>query len=84
MSNNKINELHERSMRILYKDDCSNLEELLRKNNSVTIRIHNIQILAIERYKLKNNFISCLFPRKEYSDNMRSSQDFARPNQNTL
>ena len=46
MSNNKINELQERSLRILYKSDCSNFEELLRKNNSVTIHILIIQLLS--------------------------------------
>ena len=55
MSNNKINKLQERSLRILYKDDYSNFEELLKKNHSVTIHIRNVQLLAIEMYKLKNN-----------------------------
>ena len=68
MRNNKINEPQERSLRILYKDDCFNFEELLRKNNSLTIHIRNIQLQAIEMYKLKNNlslnFISCLFNEK--------------------
>ena len=88
MSNNKINKLQERSLRILYKDDCSNFEELLRKNNSVTIHIRNIQLLAIEMYKLKNNlsldFITCLFLWKEYSYNMRNCQDFIKPNPKTV
>ena len=51
---------------MLYKDDYSNFEELLKKNHSVTIHIRNIQLLAIEMYKLKNNLsldiIICLFP----------------------
>ena len=88
MSNNKINKLQERSLRILYKDDCSNFEALLKKNSSVTIHIRNIQLLAIEMYKLKNNFsldfILCLFPRKDYSYNMRNCQDFIKPNPKTV
>ena len=88
MSNNKINKLQEISLRILYKYDCSNFEELLRKNNSVTIHIRNIQLLAIEMYKLKNNlsldFITSLFLRKEYSYNMRNCQNFLRPNPKTV
>ena len=55
ISNNKINKLQERSLRIIYKDDYSNFEELLKKNHSITIHIRNIQLLAIEMYKLKNN-----------------------------
>ena len=88
MSNNKINKLQERSLRILYTDDYSNFEELLKKNHSVTIHIRNIQLLAIEMYKLKNNLsldiITCLFPRNEYSHNMRNCHDFMRPNPKTV
>ena len=88
MSNNKINKLQERSLRILYKDDYSNFEELLKKNHSVTIHIRNIQLLAIEMYKLKNNLsldiMTCLFPRNEYSYNMRNCHDFMRPNPKTV
>ena len=88
MSNNKINKLQERSLRILYKDYYSNFEELLKKNHSVTIHIRNIQLLAIEMYKLKNNWsldiITCLFPRNEYSYNMRNCHDFMRPNPKTV
>ena len=87
MSNNKINKLQERSLRILYKDDYSNFEELLKKNHSVTIHIRNIQLLAIEMYKLKNNLsldiIPCLFPRNEYSY-MRNCHDFMRSNPKTV
>ena len=34
MSNNKINKLQERSLRILYEDDCSNFEEFKEKQLS--------------------------------------------------
>ena len=37
VSNNKINTIHERSLRITYDDGTSTFEELLRKGNSVTI-----------------------------------------------
>ena len=82
-SNEKINKLHERSLRILYKDDCSTFDELLRKDNSVTIHVRNLQLLAVEMFKLKNNlavdFISCLFPRNETPYNLRNFSDFRRP-----
>ena len=45
--NNKINKLHERSLRILYKDDCSTFEQLLAKDESVTMHDRNVQKLAI-------------------------------------
>ena len=87
-SNDKINKLQERSLRILYKDDCSSFEELLRKDNIVTIHVRNIQLLAVEMYKLKNNlalnFISGLFPLSQSHYNMRNCKDFKRPNPKTV
>ena len=40
--NNKINRLHDRCLRIIYKDKISNFEELLHKDNSVSIHHNNI------------------------------------------
>ena len=52
--NNKINRLHERCLRIIYNDKHSNFEELLVKDNSVSLRHNNIHTLAIEMYKVVN------------------------------
>ena len=48
--NNKINHLHERSLRIVYKDNISSFEDLLKKDRSFTIHQRNIQSLAIELF----------------------------------
>ena len=53
--NNEINTIHERSLRITYNDRTSTFEELLRKDNSVTIHHRNLQVLATELYKVENN-----------------------------
>ena len=53
--NNKINRLHERCLRIIYNDKHSNFEELLVKDNSVSIHHNNIHTLAIEMYKVANS-----------------------------
>ena len=45
--NKNINHLHERSMRILYKDNISSYEDLLERDRSFTIHQRNIQSLAI-------------------------------------
>ena len=52
--NNKINRLHERCLRILYNDKLSNFEELLHKDNSVSIHHNNIHALIVEMYKFVN------------------------------
>ena len=48
--NNKINRIHERALRITYKDKSSTFQELLEKGNSVSIHHGNVQKLAIEIY----------------------------------
>ena len=50
--NDKSNRLHERCLRLIYNDKISNLEELLNKDNSVSIRHNNIHALAIKMYKV--------------------------------
>ena len=54
--NNKINHLHERSLCIVYKDNSSSFKDLLKKNDSFTVHHRNIQSLAIESFKVKENF----------------------------
>ena len=49
--NNKINKLHERALRIVYRDDVSNFDELLKMDNSLTIHHRNIHTSAIEMFK---------------------------------
>ena len=87
-TNEKINKLHERSLRILYKDNSSSFNELLKKEKSVTMHVRNIQLLAIEMYKVNNNlspsFIVDMFPIKEASYNIRECTEFKRPRVNTV
>ena len=52
--NHRINNIHERALRIVYNDYSSCFESLLAKDNSVSIHIRNIQCLAIELYKVAN------------------------------
>ena len=50
--NNRINKIHERSLRIIYQDQQSSFEGLLEKDNSFTIHQRNLQTLYIELYKV--------------------------------
>ena len=52
--NNRINRIHERALRIVYKDNVSSFEQLLYRDGSITIHERNIQALAIEIYKIIN------------------------------
>ena len=47
-SNTRINHLHERALRIVYNDNESTFEDLLKKDNSVSIHHKNIRLLGIE------------------------------------
>ena len=53
--NNRINRLHERALQLVYKNTNLTFQELLRKDNSFSIHQRNLQKLAIEMYKVKNN-----------------------------
>ena len=79
-SNNCINHLHERALRIVYNDNQSCFENLLRKDRSVSIHHRNIRSFAIEIYKIKNNMstpiMPDLFEKRNLSYNLCSQTDF--------
>ena len=58
--NKKINHLHERALRIVCKNYTSSFENLLKRDNSVTIHHRNIQPLAIELFKVKQNLSNAM------------------------
>ena len=53
--NRKINHIHERALRMVYDDYISSFEQLLIRDNSVSIHHKNIQKVAIEMYKVVNS-----------------------------
>ena len=55
--NHRINRLHERALRIAYKDYESSFYELLEKYGTVTIHQRNLRALAIEMYKISHNLV---------------------------
>ena len=53
--NIRINKIHERAMRVVYRDYSNDFREILDKNNTFTIHERSIQSLAVELFKVKNN-----------------------------
>ena len=52
--NNRIDNIHERGLRIVYRDYESTFQQLLKQNKSVSIHQRNLQILATEIFKTKS------------------------------
>ena len=44
--NNRINNIHERALRLTYKDNKSSFKQLLEKDHSVTVHHKNLQVLV--------------------------------------
>ena len=86
--NNRINRLHERGLRIVYKDHNMSFEELLRKDNSFSIHHRNLQKLATEMYKTYNDLspslMKSIFPIRELQYNLRNSNPFQQENVHTV
>ena len=54
--NNRINKIHEKALRLVYKNETfSSFDDLLKRDKSVSIHQKNLQILATEIYKTKND-----------------------------
>ena len=66
---NKINKLHESILRIVYSDNTSSFEELLKTDNSVSVHRRNIQVPATELYKIVNGLSPKIM--RENSHSMR-------------
>ena len=85
--NKKINYLHERALGIVYKDYINSFEDVLKRDKSVTLYHMNIQSLAIELFKVKQNLsnsILCnIFLSQSISCNLRPHTDFIRSNDST-
>ena len=81
--NSKINRLHERALRIAYKDYTSTFVALLEKDKSVTIHQKNLQLLMIEMFKTANNsnpsFMDEVFPQRNIIYNLRNANTFSLP-----
>ena len=86
---NKIDRLHERSLRIVYSDKTSDFSELLKKDGSVSIHYQNIQQFATEMFKISKGLcpeiVKGLFQfRNEIPCNARQRSQFHIPSGRTV
>ena len=67
----KTNRLNERCLRTVYSDNQSTFEELLEKDNTISVHQRNLQFLATELYKVLNglspDLMKDVFPLNDYS-----------------
>ena len=79
---NKINSIHEKALRITYQDHISTFQELLNKDNSVSIHYTNLQALATEMFKshrgLFPDILREIFVPKISLHNLRRNNTFDR------
>ena len=86
-SNNKINLLHERALRMIYNDQILSFQGLLEKGNSFTVRHFNAQSLATEMFKVINNIVAAIIDdlfTAYHSYNLRSKSKFFVPSVRTV
>ena len=86
--NKKIDNLHERTLRLIHCDHSSNFQELLQRDNSVITHQKDIQGLAIMTCKVVNNIaptiVSELFSFSNVNYSLRSGSQFHQPSANTV
>ena len=73
---------------MVYKNNNLTFEELLKKDKSFSIHHRNLQKLATEMYKVKNNLsptlMKSVFPEREIPYNLRNLNSFQSTNVSTV
>ena len=81
--NNRINHVHERALRIAYKDHRNDFGYLLEQSNSVPIHVRNLQLLMTEIFKTKSHlnppFTKDIFQERNMNYNLRHGNDAQVP-----
>ena len=79
--NNKTNNIHERTLNIVYQDKKSSFKTLLKRDKSTPIRMNNFQYLPTELIKVNNDLspeiMKEIFVFQEHETyNLRSGNHF--------
>ena len=80
---NRINRIHERALRITYKDMRSDFSTMLLRDNAVPVHIRNLKLLMTEVYKriqeLNPGFMKEIFVEKHSPYGLRSCHNLLLP-----
>ena len=88
-TNNRVNRIHEKSLRLAYDDYESNFQSPLETDNSTSIHDKNLQLLLTEIFKTINNLNPCfmkeIFTERNSGYNLRniSQMSLSKPNRNS-
>ena len=81
---NCINNIHEHALKVVYRDYEPTFQQLLKQNKSVSIHRRNLQILATEIFKTKNDLntviMEVIFSFKKLAYNFRNAGTLNRSN----
>ena len=81
--NTKLNKIHEKALRIVYKDAYADYEALLKLDNAVSVHQRNLQYLMTEIYKSKNSlnssFMKELLTPKDLQHDLRNKNTLDIP-----
>ena len=81
--NNRINKINEKALRLAYKNETFlSFGDLLKRDKSVSIHQKNLQILAKEIYKTKNDLGPFHLMQKPY--NLRNGPELQRRRNRTV
>ena len=87
-SNNMINKLHERSLRIILNDNSCDFNILLEKINEICNHHGNIQALLTEVFKMKNELtppiMDSILNKRFNTYNLTNFQEFATERKRTV
>ena len=87
VQNSKINSIHERSLRTIYKDYKNSYSDILDLHGEKSIHQYNIQYLMIEVYKFLNGLsppiMEQIFNIRENTYNVRNFRTFSTRNVKT-
>ena len=87
-SNNLINKVHEKSLRIVSSDNHSSFKSLLSKYKEITIHQRNLQVLMTETFKIikgiSRPIMENFFILRENAHNVRNFQEISNENRKTV